>query len=348
MLYLGVALVAIDLLVATAYLAWHAGDGALRHRRTRRRERVRRTVAMALAADDLSVLDQLRRGDRSALVDVALQLEANLRGDDRRTLAAVLRDRGELRRAQRAASSRSFARRAQAAEIAGWIGDASTVDLLARLLRDRDEEVRILAARGLGRLGEPAAAYHLLHALATHRISYSVAAASLVKLDPTPTDEIVASLTTMGAGARRTAALVIGQLRLTSHTDDLVARLRTDEEPTVRQAAAIALGELEHPSTLEPLVDHLASERDAAVVAAVATAIGRLGLPSSVPPLLALLDAEPLAVRRAAASAIALVGPAGVELLEEAVDQGGRPRAAAAWALIDADPVRASRVGATP
>jgi hypothetical protein len=61
-----------------------------------------------------------------------------------------------------------------------------------------------------------------------------------------------------------------------------------------------------------------------------------------------LLDDGQLMVRRAAAAAIASLGTDGVEVLVEAVERGGRAGSAAAWALIEAQPVLVSRLGVAP
>jgi HEAT repeat protein len=84
----------------------------------------------------------------------------------------------------------------------------------------------------------------------------------------------------------------------------LLARLRDDNEPTVREAVATAYGEIGDSSEVEWLVDRVRSDDDRQVKEASVAALGAIGDPSAIDPLLEFVRSGPPQVRRRAIAAI--------------------------------------------
>ena len=80
-----------------------------------------------------------------------------VRGTPADDLGELLRSRGEIEAAQQMLTSRSGVRRARAAYLLGVVRDVDSVALLLPLLGDPHADVRLVAARALGAIGEPSA-----------------------------------------------------------------------------------------------------------------------------------------------------------------------------------------------
>lgn len=88
-----------------------------------------------------------------------------VRGTSADDLRELMRFHGEIDRAKRMLTSRSAVRRAHAAYLLGLARDRFSSPLLLPLLNDPDADVRLVAARALGVIGEPLAASGILGAL---------------------------------------------------------------------------------------------------------------------------------------------------------------------------------------
>jgi epoxyqueuosine reductase len=71
---------------------------------------------------------------------------------------------------------------------------------------------------------------------------------------------------------RRTAAQLVGQLRVTEAVEPLLGLLMTDDSAQVRQAAAIALGRIGGADANSALADAKRVEKDEAVLGAIGVA----------------------------------------------------------------------------
>ena len=95
----------------------------------------------------------------------ALALLGKLRGEAHAGLVSVFLRRGTARAALRDLHSRSRVKRARAAQVLGDLELRQAVPELCRLLTDRHDEVRVVAVRALGRIGDPAAAWRIIASL---------------------------------------------------------------------------------------------------------------------------------------------------------------------------------------
>jgi HEAT repeat protein len=264
----------------------------------------------------------------------ALRLLGKLRGEAHLALVSVFLRRGTARRALYDLRSRSRVRRARAAQVLGDLELRQAVPELCRLLTDRHMEVRVVAVRALGRIGDPAAAWRLI--------------ASLDQSDPVPSLLVTHTLVQLGPGAEVTlsAALdhpearvrvvcleALGLLGATGSVDRVARVLHEDTVLDVRVAASAALGRLGTRSALEPLTHALHPARPTPLRAAAARALGDLGTPAAADALLPLLDDGAYRVAHEAAHALRRLGPRGLAALREVLDaEESRARADGAGA----------------
>ncbi len=282
-------------------------------------------------ADDLVAID-----DRAwqAAEPAANALLGKVRGDAHKALADVFQRRGAAVRACRSLRDRSPVKRARAAEFLGDLELRSAVPDLCDLLDDRHREVRIVAVRSLGRIGDPAAAWRLL--------------ASLDRADPTPSLLVTDALVNLGLDVEVTvsAALdhprervravcldALGLLGAAGAVPRVARVLDNDASLDVRVAAAATLGRLGTRSGVPPLVDSLGQDRPVPLRAAAARALGELGAVAAVPQLEALLGDDAYRVAHEAAHSLRRLGAVGHAALRRAADLDGTAAAHALEAL---------------
>jgi len=151
---------------------------------------------------------------------------------------------------------------------------AEAVPLLCRSLSNRDEEVREVAARILGEIGDPEAASSLGEILVD-------------------SEEDV----------REAAAQALGKIGAVSQVGKL-CRLLADRERKVGVAAAVALGRIGDPRAVQALCRALRHDNHLEVAGASAEALVAIGDPRAVKPLCRLLAARQKPVRRMAAGVL--------------------------------------------
>jgi HEAT repeat protein len=193
---------------------------------------------------------------------------------------------------------------------------------LCRLLTDRHLEVRVVAVRALGRIGDPAAAWRLIASLDQHDpVPSLLATHTLVQLGPEAEVTLSAALDHPQARVRAVCVDALGLLGATGSVHRMARILQEDNVLDVRVAAAVNLGKLGTRSAIEPLTGALTTARPTALRAAAAKALGNLGAPSAVPALAALLDDEHYWVAHNAAHALRRLGRTGVAALRGVVEQ---------------------------
>jgi HEAT repeat protein len=253
-----------------------------------------------------------------AALPAALGLLGKLRGEAHSALVSVFLHRGAARAALADLHARSAVRRARAAQLLGDLELREAVPQICELLTDRDHEVRVVAVRALGRIGDAKAAWRMI--------------ASLDLRDPVPSLLATQALVQMGRGAEVTlsAALdhpqarvravcldALGLLGATGAVSRMARVLADDEVLDVRVAAATNLGRLGARGALQPLIDSLDPPHPDALRAAAARALGDLGAPAAVPPLAAHLDDGEFQIAHEAAHSLRRLGPPGIAALKE-------------------------------
>ncbi|GAA2591616.1 hypothetical protein GCM10010435_82920 [Winogradskya consettensis] len=246
----------------------------------------------------------------------ALALLGKLRGEAHMGLVSVFLRRGTARTALGQLRSHSRVKRARAAQVLGDLELRQAVPELCRLLTDRHAEVRVVAVRALGRIGDPAAAWRIIASLdRSDPIPSLLASHTLVQLGAEAEVTLSAALDHPQARVRAVCLDALGLLGATASVTRIARILKEDAHLDVRVAAANALGKLGTRSAIDPLSLALHSSRPAALRAASAKALGDIGAPSAVPVLEKLLDDGAFHVAHEAAHALRRIGPAGLAAL---------------------------------
>jgi HEAT repeat protein len=329
-----VAGVAISVLVvvlslATVFRRWHRGS------QERRRARIvepLRQVLIRLVTDptgDDPCLEHralLATPARTwqALEPTVLDMLRKVRGESRQRLVDLVVAQGTVDRMRHRARALGAVRRAHAAELLGLLGQLESRDDLVRLLGDRDPEVRLVAARALGELGDPTAAGPLLQALARDRsVPLRVVARSLARLGPGTASALVAGLESEDAVTRAVCAEISGLLGVTAAQPALLAVMDAEQDDDVRIRAARALGRIGLPSALPALVRATDGSQPIALRAVAARALGDLGGPGPVEFLEVLLGDPDHRVSTNAGQSLSRVGAAGLARLRQLARRPG-------------------------
>ncbi|MEO7744737.1 MAG: HEAT repeat domain-containing protein [Actinomycetota bacterium] len=346
----GLALVALGLVLAAAIvlqrsLRQHAG------RRDLALVEPFRPLLIALVMDDrvdaAATAQILGADDRawSALEPHIISMVRKLRGDSRAVLVNLLDERGTITRLNRRLKRPGAVGRARAAELLGLLGEhAPRRDLERLALRDHDAEVRIVAARALGEIGDPMSARALLAAASGPRaVPLRIAARSLARLGPGAAPELMRGLRSEQTTSRAVSAEILGLLGVTAAAPALAGAAEDDAELDVRIRSARALGRIGVPSALPVLERCTGPDRHPALRAVAARAVGEVGGPIAIELLARLMDDPAHRVAANAARALGRLGDRALPALRRTASgpTPGAPYAAEVLAELD---VRSGRV----
>lgn len=209
---------------------------------------------------------------------------------------------------------------------------------LARLLGDRDLEVRRVAARALGRSGHLAAAEPLLAARTAERLSTRDTADALVLLEPAADRVLVEALRSRDHGLAAMAADVLGLRGAVAAAALLTGHLTDHTSLDVRVHAARALGRLGVPGAVPGLLAVLSPAAPVPLRAAAAKALDEMGAAAAIPGLRVAVYDRSYEVAHTAAYALATLGGSGRACLLGIRGVGLEPAAShAAEALAELD-----------
>lgn len=228
----------------------------------------------------------------------------SVRGEVRDALVQVLIARGTLERALAATQSRSAVRRARAAEVIGLVGHVSGRRGLVRLLTDPNIEVRTVAARALGQIGDPHLTSILLDTLRPGSdVPPSVVGTALLGSGESDTAALEAGLAADDEVVRLTAIAVSAELLVLATARTVADRGLTDPSPTVRVQAARALSRLGGAWAVPALAAATAPSEASVVRVAATRTLVDMPFPPARAHLVALRDDEDPDVRRLAVAA---------------------------------------------
>lgn len=307
---IGLALIAGSLLVGTLAVV---GARLARSRRDRRVDLVARLVRphlLALLAGTPADLPEWRGRRRRAFEGLARRHLTLVRGEAHQALVDALDRSGVLERARRQARSHGATRRCRGLELLGRAGLHGDRTVVEARLHDRDADARIVAARALGRIGDPAAAPALLASVTGPRpVPFAVAGQSLVELGPSVVDVLEQTLAGGVVESRPLAAEVLGLLRSASSVPALLRAVEQGGEIEVR--AIRALGRIGSRRAAPALVRVLAEHPAWAARAVAARALGAIGDPDSAQALVRALEDERYDVAANAGVALGELGSRG-------------------------------------
>ncbi len=310
------ALIAVG--VMYSLLLWARRAHAVRRDATRAEARERlEPVAHALL--DGEPAGTAARRDERALTEILADLAPALTGESRAAIAGHFESSGAVARvSRRLADPRAHRRAEHAAMLGDMCSQLAEVPLL-QALNDRDPDVRLAAARSLGRLRPRTAAGPLLYALVQGLVPRAVAASALISIGTAALPGIRNLLRDEEPAARASAVELLG--RLGNPRDSLSLRERLgDDAPLVRRRACEALARLGADDVGDAL-EELLSDQVADVRISAATALATVGDERSAPTLLRLVQHDCVEVAEVAAQALAAVAPTLV------VHLGGEPDA---------------------
>ncbi|MFH0783849.1 MAG: HEAT repeat domain-containing protein [Pseudomonadota bacterium] len=193
--------------------------------------------------------------------------------------------------------------------------------LISVLNYSKDRDLRSVAARALGKLGNVQAIEPLIKALGDeyHIVRYAAIEALDVLADVSTVEPLISALNDRrNAAAHGAVVKLLGQLNDPRAVEPLIKALGDEyhnEKPLyeeyhdMRAAAATALGKLGDVRAVEPLMKAL-DDNHRSVRAAAATALGKLGDVCAVEPLIRALDDNESSVGAAAATALGELGDA--------------------------------------
>lgn len=312
--------------LAAAASIQRAVRSTLMARRQKREATVRPQMMHLLMDDDpnLSALNALTSKELMVAESLAWQLLSKVRGSSRTALVAWLETRGAIEHVRLQTRSRSVVRRAIAAERLGAAGVVATSQDVVRLLDDSNSEVRIVAARALGKLGDPQTVTALLDSLVGDKaLPTSIVSMSLIHLGPSAIEGLVTGLGSRSSEVRGVAAELLGMHGAITAERWLMLMVEHDPVQDVRVHAAAALGRIGSPHAVDVL-NRTTSAKEAHSLRATSTrSLGLIGGNSAIATLHVLLGDEDEEVGLAACEALAVSGPKGEDVLREAVGSEG-------------------------
>lgn len=283
-----------------------------------------RPLLMRAMSDDEPDVSGLSVFDAKRIEPIVWQLVTKVRGASRRALVEWLEAQGAVDRARRNTRRLGSVRRALAAEHLGAAGLSVAVPDLTRLLDDRAAEVRIVAARALGKLGDESVVVPLLERLVAKRsIPAGIVSMALVHTGPPAVPGLTKGLASPHPSIRAVSIELLGLYGAIETGKWMALALAHDSSVEVRERAATALGRLGLPQAEEPLRRATAASGESALRVAATVALGRLGSRKSIGALQQLIcDDDPL-VAAAASQALVEYGDTGAEVLRVIADTEG-------------------------
>jgi HEAT repeat protein len=283
-----------------------------------------------------------------AFLDAIIDLRNTVAGPEVEKLALMANRYGLIERQTRRLASRfPLRRRLRAAVSLAEMGDESSAHALIKHLDDREPEIRIQSARGLGRMNHIRAIDLIVERLEKETPWVRARFAdTLLGFSSKASRPLLAYVEANHACEDPSGVIevvrVLGAIGDREAGPALTAVLDESDNPEVEIALVSALGSIGGPLSIPSLVAALHSP-DWRVRAKAATAFGEIGDPEVIPDLDAALRDQNWWVRRNSAAALTRL-PGGLDTLYTAlVFEDHFARDAAAEALADAGELNRAR-----
>jgi HEAT repeat protein len=248
---------------------------------------------------------------RSAVGELLAEYAGTVRGESRARVAAFVEEQGYADAAGRDLRARRTWRRGTAAKTLGDFGVVSSAGELADALRlDASAQVRVAAARALGRVGDSDGTADLISACAAGSVPAGIAAQALLDIGESALPLLLGAVASPEPRVRQVACRVIGLMGAGPDADvvaALEAAATADREAGVRVAACEALGRVGGRDAAMAVAAATA-DSDGRVRCAACDAAARLAAPETEAAVARALGDDQAEVRRAAARAAVLLG----------------------------------------
>ncbi|UXI66643.1 HEAT repeat domain-containing protein [Tahibacter amnicola] len=287
----------------------------IRKRRTELMEQIR--LYLDGKEDVRQVMSALRRDStigHAALLSVASELQSAERWRLYTFFEQLRLDRREFK----ALMSRSWMKRARAANHMAYLGTPKVVPLLIHALDDAMLDVRLAAAQSLAQVGARQAVIPILRALALPA-AWPLQRATEVLVEMgnyclAPLRDFVRESTARREPAATTVAIrVLGMLRDRQCVPFIIPFLKA-QDPEMRLSTARALGDIGDPRAISPLCS-LLDDTVWTVRSAAVQSLGKLADRTALPALAGRLGDSAWWVRFNAAQAVCLFGQEGADIL---------------------------------
>jgi HEAT repeat protein len=330
----------VDIILLTGLVSLKAFHRHRRAKHARRRGEYLAILSRHLAFQHHTDPFGVDAADDDAFLDAVIDLRNIVSGTEIDTLTGIIDSSGLAKRQEARLRSRfPLGRRLRAAVSLAEMGDESSAAVLMDHLDDREPEIRIQCARGLGRIQHTSAIDPILERFGFEQPWVRARFAdTLVGFGTKATWPLVAYIrVNLGHDANQgviEAIRVLGTIGDREVGPTLAGVLRVASDPEVQIAAIDALGLVGGPLAIRPL-KYTFRDPDWRLRAKSATSLGQIGDPSINPVLAEGLEDENWWVRRNSAAALAIL-PGGAGLLMHAIEFGTPFAAdAAAEALAD-------------
>ena len=315
------------------------------------RRRRRRVYVWLLAQHLMTPEHRIQMGrrvaDDQAFLDALIDMRTVVTGDEAEMLGTIV-DRFDIARTQGQRLRKRWRghRRLRAAVALAELADASAAEVLIEQLSDREQEVRIQCARGLGRMrwtpGINAILARFDNETPWVRSRFSD---SLVSYGDTATFPLLAYIATnhrLSTSGVPTAVRTLGAIGDPLAVRPMIELFEESDDLEVQIALVEALGQIGGPMELQPL-EKAARSEDWRVRAKAATTLGAVGNLSILSTLVDGLTDQNWWVRNNSAHALTQF-PAGIDHLYGALLHDDRfARDAASEALSDVGELLAAR-----
>jgi HEAT repeat protein len=263
-----------------------------------------------------------------------------VRGRPADDLGEVMRAHGEVDKAAKMLGARSAVDRARAAYLLGLVRDHDSVPQVLPLLDDPAPDVRLVAARALGTMGDPSAATGVLRGLRTRNgeigLPAWVASEALLAMGAGIGPALQTGLSSDDSAVRNVCTVVAGHGSFHAAAPQLRILLATDSDGDVRAAAAVALGRVGSVEDVATLARHSDASELTVLRRTCATALGELGHREGLEILAELLGDDDRRLAELAADSLVRMGSEGIARLEEAAAMRGLgPKARAATGALE-------------
>jgi len=243
----------------------------------------------------------------AALAESLSRLAPMVTGDTRAAIGRHFESTGAVERAcLRLADPRPHVRAVTAAQLGDMCSERAELPL-RQALHDRNPDVRLAAARSLGRLQARPAVAQLLHSLVRREVPSAVATSALLSIGAAALPGIRSLLAHAHPRARADAVELLGLLGNPADSALLQERL-SDDAAAVRSRACHALRRL-GAYDAKGMVELALADAAVEVRMAAAEALGQLGDRDSSVPLIHVAQTDHADAARAAAEALAQVAP---------------------------------------
>ena len=263
-----------------------------------------------------------------------------VRGASAADLGELLRSHGEIERATKMLTSRSAVHRARAAYLFGLVRDPTTAPLVIPLLSDSNADVRFVATRSLGFIGDPSAAGDVLRALRNSHgrigVPAWIAAEALLAMGIEIASALRVGLAADDLEVRNVCAVVAGLGTFSSAAPQLRILLNTERDDDVRASVAVALGRIGGLDDAAVLASHTDVSETSVLRRTCVTALGDIGQRESLDVLAGLLAQSDRRLAQLAADSMIRIGVEGIARLQVfATAAGEGPEARVALGALD-------------